>query len=296
MPAPFESHMADLRVTREAFGAPGIEPRWTHGGKDGVVTAYSLASRVWFTLWNGAVTEVYYPTVDRPQLRDLQLLVSDGETFLHEEKRLPTHTEPLSRHALAYRTTTVESDGRYRVLKDIITDPYAPCVLQHVRVEGAAEFLQRLHVYILAAPHLEVGGRQNNARVVEVAGRRILAAHRDGRWLALAATRPFARLSCGYVGASDGWTDLHADFTMDWEFDCAFDGNVALTGEVEAGATEPFTLGLAFGESVESAATTLFQALSVPFAEQRRRYTDTWSRHCRRMAPIDQRSGDGGLL
>ena len=73
MLAPFESHMADLRVTREAFGAPGIEPRWTHGGKDGVVTAYSLASRVWFTLWNGAVTEVYYPTVDRPQLRDLQL-------------------------------------------------------------------------------------------------------------------------------------------------------------------------------------------------------------------------------
>lgn len=288
--------MADLRVTREAFGSPGIEPRWTHGGKDGVGTAYSLASRIWFTLWNGAVTEVYYPTVDRPQLRDLQLLVCDGETFLHEEKRLQTHTESLSRHALVYRTTTVDPDGRYRVLKEIVTDPYAPCVLQHVRVEGDPEFLRRLHVYVLAAPHLEVGGRNNNTRVVEVAGHRILAANRKGRWLALAATRRFSRLSCGYVGASDGWTDLHADFTMDWEFDCAFDGNVALTGEVEDGATEPFTLGLAFGESLESAATTLFQSLSVPFAEHRRRYVDTWSRHCRRMAPIDHRSGDGGKL
>ena len=51
-----------------AFGWPGIEPRWTHGGKDGVGTAYAASSRVWFTFWNGIITEVYYPTVDRPQL------------------------------------------------------------------------------------------------------------------------------------------------------------------------------------------------------------------------------------
>ena len=28
-------------------------------------TAYSGDSRVWFTVWNGALTEVYYPTTDR---------------------------------------------------------------------------------------------------------------------------------------------------------------------------------------------------------------------------------------
>jgi hypothetical protein len=36
----------------------GIEPRWTHGGKDGVGTAYAPSSRVWFTFWNGIITEV----------------------------------------------------------------------------------------------------------------------------------------------------------------------------------------------------------------------------------------------
>jgi glucoamylase len=70
-----------------AFGWPGIEPRWTHGDKDGVGTAYAASSRIWFTLWNGVITEVYYPTVDHPQIRDLQYLVTDGRTFFHEEKR-----------------------------------------------------------------------------------------------------------------------------------------------------------------------------------------------------------------
>ncbi|HEX9112923.1 MAG TPA: glucan 1,4-alpha-glucosidase, partial [Nitrospirota bacterium] len=91
--------MAMIRGLREAFGKPGIEPRWTQGDKNGVGTAYSATSRIWFTLWNGAVTEVYYPTIDLPQIRDLQYLVSDGETFFHEEKRhLRTETRRISHH------------------------------------------------------------------------------------------------------------------------------------------------------------------------------------------------------
>ncbi len=73
----------------EAFGKPGIGPRWTHSNKDGVGTAYCSSSHLWFTIWNGIVTEVYYPTIDRPQLRDLQFLVTDGSTFFYEEKRRP---------------------------------------------------------------------------------------------------------------------------------------------------------------------------------------------------------------
>lgn len=79
--------MANVRGDRVAVGRPGIEPRWTQGSKDGVGTAYAASSRIWFTVWNGVLTEVYYPTVDRPQLRDLQYLVTDGESFFHEEKR-----------------------------------------------------------------------------------------------------------------------------------------------------------------------------------------------------------------
>jgi glucoamylase len=61
-----EQEMKPTSKYNKAFGWPGIEPRWTHGGKDGVGTAYAASSRIWFTFWNGIITEVYYPTVDRP--------------------------------------------------------------------------------------------------------------------------------------------------------------------------------------------------------------------------------------
>ena len=50
-----------------AFGAPGVEPRWTSSEKDAVSTAYAASSRVWFTVSHGTLNEIYYPTIDRPQ-------------------------------------------------------------------------------------------------------------------------------------------------------------------------------------------------------------------------------------
>src|SRR5258705_8479705 len=64
-----------------APGGPGIEPRWTRGAKVAVGTAYSTSSRVWYTLDHRCITEVYFPTIDSPQIRDLQFLITDGETF-----------------------------------------------------------------------------------------------------------------------------------------------------------------------------------------------------------------------
>ncbi|EQD52594.1 Glucodextranase N domain protein, partial [mine drainage metagenome] len=81
-----------LRGDRLAFGAPGLPPRWTHSNKEGIGTAYSADSRLWFTLWRGSVSEVYGPTIDLPQVRDLGFLITDGETFFHEEKRHLEHT------------------------------------------------------------------------------------------------------------------------------------------------------------------------------------------------------------
>lgn len=289
--------MARIRGDRVAFGQPGIEPRWTQGNKDGVGTAYSGGSRIWFTLFQGVVTEVYFPTVDRPQVRDLQLLISDGETFFHEEKRhLDSKTERLSPHGLGYRITNADSEGRYTISKDVITHPHLPCLLQHIRIQAGQEMLDRLHFYALCAPHLEVGGWNNNAYVVEVDGREILVANKGAAWLALGASVPFSRLSCGYAGQSDGWTDLAADYRMDWEFDRAPDGNVALTGELDLQGKGEFTLGLAFGDTLHSAATTLLQALAQPFKDHLDRFLEQWSRPCKKMLQLDKASGDSGNL
>jgi len=103
--------MAETRPNRIAFGKPGIDPKWTHGNKDGVGTAYSGDSRIWFTLFQGVVTEVFYPTADRPQIRDLQYLVTDGKTFFHEEKRPPRAPYPtVVRTRLCFQLTNSSED------------------------------------------------------------------------------------------------------------------------------------------------------------------------------------------
>ena len=281
---------------KDAFGHPGINPRWTHGDKDGVGTAYAASSQVWFTLWNGIITEVYYPTVDRPQVRDLQYLITDGGSFFHDEKRLKSKTERLSDHALGYRCTNSDPDGRYAIVKEIITSPHLACILQRTRLTGDESFISKLQLYALCAPHLEVGGWRNNGYVSEVSGRKILMAQKDGTWLALAATEPFSRTSCGYVGRSDGWTDLSQNFQMDWEFDHANDGNIALTGALNLKTHREFTLGLAFGDTQHHAIATLFQALGTPFEENHKRYTEQWDRTSSRRLPLEKVSSDKGNL
>jgi len=260
-------------------------------------TAYAASSRVWFTFWNGIVTEVYFPTVDRPQIRDLQYLITDGLSFFHDEKHyLKPKLEQLSDHGLGYRCTNSDPDGRYAIVKEIITDPHLACVLQHTKLTGDESLVSKLKLYALCAPHIEVAGWGNSGYVARVAGRTILIAERKGTWLAMAATVPFSRVSCGYVGASDGWTDLHGNFQMDWEFDRAPDGNIALTGELDLTATREFTLGLAFGKSQHHAVSTLFQSLSTPFAEHCKRYEEQWARSGADVLPLEKVSGDEGNL
>nr|BAL55126.1 glycosyl hydrolase [uncultured Acidobacteriota bacterium] len=280
-----------------AFGSPGIPPRWTSSSKEGVGTAYNTSSRVWFTISHGILNEVYYPRIDRPQIRDFQFLITDGETFFHEEKRGLIHRiEYIERHTLGYRIESADKEGRYRIVKEVISDPHEPCVLIRARMEANGDWGDRLQVYALLAPHLEVGGWGNSVRRVRVAGRDILVAWKGQTFLAMGADVGFSRTSCGYVGASDGWQDLKENFRLDWEFDRAENGNVAAIGQIALSDGGEFTVGLAFGDTEHAAVTTLFQSLSVAFVEHRERYIEQWHRVCCEILDLDRYSGDGGRL
>jgi glucoamylase len=282
---------------RHAFGAPGIEPRWTRSDKDAVGTAYAASSCMWFTLAGGVVSEVYFPTIDRPQIRDLQYLISDGESFFQDERRhLTSHLEQLSGGALGYRLTNTSREHPYRIVKEIITDPHHPCLLMRTRLEADESLLARLRLYVLVAPHLQVGGAGNTGFLAEVAGYRLLMAHKEGVWLALGASVPLLRRSCGYVGASDGWTDLADNFQMDWEFDVAEAGNIALMAQLDLSQSREFTVAMALGNSMHDAQTTLLQSLGVSFSQHRERFLDQWHRTCGHVAPVADATGDGGAL
>jgi glucoamylase len=283
-----------LEQQGEAFGAPGMEPRWTSSMKDAVGTAYAASSRVWFTCSHGVLNEVYHPTIDRAQVRDMEFLVTDGETFFHEEKRdLVSTFEYIHVEALGVRYVNRDPAGRYTLTKEIICDPHHAVVLTHVRLEGDADLLPRLKVYALLAPHLGGGGAGNSARAVDIAGRKVLMAWKNQWSLAMAAycglaSAGFSRVSCGFVGASDGWRDLMDNFRMDWEFGSATDGNLALMGQLDlrSGVGEntaglggyEFTVAFGIGEGHHTAAQKTMGSLATPYAEHRKRYIAQWQR------------------
>jgi len=55
--------------------------------KHGFGTAHDLRSKVWFTLRAAELSDVYYPGLGSPAIRDLEFAVTDGRTFLDRETR-----------------------------------------------------------------------------------------------------------------------------------------------------------------------------------------------------------------
>ena len=262
-----------------AFGAPGIEPRWTSSAKEGVGTAYHTSCRLWFTLSHGIINEIYYPHVDQPNTRDFQFLITDGETFCHEEKRdLDYLIEYPERDSVFYRLTNSERQGRYRLVKQVLTDPHRSVLLVHTSIEVLDETLRgRLRLYALLAPHIARYGAGNSGWCSEIGTAKLLRAQRESVHLVMGCSTGFARRSVGYVGASDGWQDLMINFKMDWEFNTAEQGNIALMGEIAPDSAE-FTIAIACGDSCQSTSAELLQSLAEPFGSHRQRYVSQWQR------------------
>jgi len=105
--------------------------------------------------------------------------------------------------------------------------------------------------------------------VLHLSERTLLVAYKGDTWLVIGATVPFTECSVGYVGVNDGWTDLAHNYQLDWQYDAALDGNIALTGGLDLSKGAEFTVGLAFGTSRHNALSTLAQSLSIPFEETR---------------------------
>jgi len=262
-----------------AFGSPGLEPRWTSSQKDAVSTAYSAASRIWFTLSHGILNEIYYPTIDRPQTRDMELLFTDGETFCHEEKRDLTYDfHYFDSSAPAVRVVASDLNGLYTVTKEFITDPHHPAVLMNVKITGDEALLSRLKCYALLAPHLDGGGAGNSARSVEVAGKRCLLAWKNNVSLAMGADCGFTRSSSGYVGTSDGYQNLCKDMKMSWQFGQALNGNIAVMGEIDIATHREFTIAIGFGDGHHGAIAHMMQSLATPYPFHRDRFLEQWHR------------------
>jgi len=271
-----------------APGKPGIAARWTSSVKSAVGTAAEARSRVWFTMSHGILNEVYYPRVDQANTRDLGLIVTSGSDFFSEEKRDTTSVVRMIRPGVpGYRVTNTCRDGHYRIVKTIVTDPERNAVLQRVHFDALQGNRADYRLYALLAPHIGNQGSNNNGWVGDYKGVQMMFAERDGCALAMACSEPFLAMSCGYVGASDGWQQLNKHKTLAECYAEARDGNIALTAQVDLEACSgDFVLVLAFGPSPAEAGQDARAGLLRHFDVACKEFVDGWERfHKRSRSP-----------
>jgi glucoamylase len=275
---------------RHAPGWPGIPSRWTSSAKTGVGTALNQHSKVWFTLSHGILNEVYFPRVDQACTRDLGFLVTDGHDFFSEEKRnCSFENRPVQLGIPVFEMVNSCNAGRYRILKEVLTDPYRHVVLQKVRFEPLQGQLSDYHLYALLAPHLGNFGAGNTAWTGDYKGIPMFFAQREDVALSLACSAPWKKMSVGFVGTSDGWQDLSEHFQMEWEYARAENGNVACTGEIDLVACNgEFILALGFGGIWTEAGQQTRSTLLEDFSETREHYVSQWSNWQDKLIKLDQ--------
>ena len=262
---------------RVAPGWPGSPGRWTSANKCGVGTALG-GSPVWFTLSHGILNEIYAPRMDLAATRDLGLVVTGPGGFFSEEKRHADHESTCPVPGVPYyQLTSTCTQGRYRIEKEVITDPERPVVLQRIRFTPLRGRLEDYRLVALLAPHLDNHGAGNTGRVGEYKGVPALFASRDGHALSLLSSTGFRARSVGFVGVSDGWQDLVRHGSLSWDYTLAENGNVALAGELETGDGE-LLLALGFGPDAGEAAHQARASLAEGFEPLLAAYIAGWER------------------
>ena len=109
---------------------------WPTAAKNGFGTSTTPESKVWFTLANGVMTEVFYPTIDAVKVKQLQLDVHTSgrvETELHDTAHRLEVPNPSS---LTFRQINAAKSGQYSLTKTYVTDPQRNTVLIDVQFQS----------------------------------------------------------------------------------------------------------------------------------------------------------------
>lgn len=262
--------------------ANGIRHSWSPARKEAIGTAYeegTANSPVWFSVAEGILSEVYYPTIDRPQVGDLQLLVTDGKSFFSEQRRdVRAQVSYYDAEGLTVRIVGTEATGAYSIEQFIVTDPRTAVVRMHTRME-----LHRpnLRVYVLFKPAAQGRASDDYGRF-DSAERAMFGADTaggEGFHSALVAQPAFSEGSVGFVGFTDGWQDLSQNFRLTRFAHLAGPGNVAITGEIPLqGATSfAFDLALGFGPTRAQALSAARDSHSRTFTQVAAEYGYGWA-------------------
>ncbi|MFI9272068.1 glucodextranase DOMON-like domain-containing protein [Kitasatospora sp. NPDC052896] len=282
--------------TGGASGRPGTASTFDLARKDCLGTARNTTSKVWYTVADGVLSDVYEPTVDNTDVRTLQYLVTDGSSFTDAQTRDMSYTVRAEDSGMTCVVTSTDAKHGFQLQTTYLTDPARDTVLMNTRLSalpGSSTDVHALRVYARLDAHVngDGGGGTDNAGantgvvdansgtpVVYSTNTTTEAANRGyavPTFMALTATSA-GKAAVGYAGTSgDGLTSLDTVHSLT-PGASAPNGHIVATEDVTPRHGQDFTLSLGFGRTQAQAVRTAAASLRTPFAAVRDAYAGTW--------------------
>lgn len=289
---------------------PGLTSHFAISRKDCLGTARNTTSKVWYSVANGVLSDVSFPTNDNTNNKTLQYVVTDGRSFTDLQQRDTTYVV-ARRSPLDCVVTSTAKSGNYRIVSEYITDPNRNTVLVRTSIRPLQKHLS-LQVYVLYNPLINGNGGGGTSNVggdsgtvdtstghsIPVAYDTNTATNAANRtyaqpvYSALDASVPFAQVSNGFFGSpSDGLVQLQASHTLTNLYAAATNGNLVQVAQVghrrstegEGGEGDApviaLTLALGFGASQAEAVNAAEGSLGQGFNDAREQFASGWERY-----------------
>ena len=287
-----------LAVAAVVPDGPGAVSHFDLARKDCLGTAQSGSSKVWFTIANGVLSDVYYPTNDNTNVETLQFVVTDGSTFADIQTRDTTYTvNLLDPRALDCRVITTAKSGKYRIITDYLTDTTNNTVVMDAKFQPLVGTLSSYQVYVIYNPTINGNGGggtgnggadsgtidSSSGHNVLVASDPITATNAANRtyavpvYSALDATPFFLQETNGFVGVgSDPLLQLQSSYALTTLYSDAINGNLVQGAQIDISKGGNFTLALGFGTGLGGALSAAESTLATSFTSLRKNYEDEW--------------------
>ncbi|MGI8416838.1 MAG: glucodextranase DOMON-like domain-containing protein [Nakamurella sp.] len=293
LPAAAQGAPADVAT---ASDVPGAVSHQDQSRKDCVGTARNTTSKIWYTIADGVLSDVYAPTVDATNVQTLQYLVTDGSTFTDLQSRDTTYTATSDPTGMICTVTSAAKSKAYKLVSTYLTDPARGSVVVHtqfVALTAAARKYQLLARLDANAGGNGGGGTANggaDSAVVDTSSGSPVPVSFDintksqadrayavPSFLALKADQPFTTVSSGFVGqGSDGLTQLDSTHTLSPVTSTATGGNVEQTVAISRDRDGSTTLALGFGTTQAAAVATAAATVSTPLLRMVASYEKGW--------------------
>ncbi len=274
-----------------APGGPGNDAQWATAGKQAIGTSANLESKVWFTLAQGVMTEVYYPDVTVANVHILQFVVVNPKTKKVETEQDDAihQIKTLRADSLSFQQINTAKSGEWKITKTYTTDPENDSVLINVRFEPG---ITGLNLYVYYDPSLANTGMGDSATTSlgmsasDTKGNAKIFSYLHIENSNVRPGQPvITEETAGYFASGAGLDQIRQNGRIVDRYADAKDGNVTLTARIEKPSN--FTAILSFSDTFIKAKTAASETKLKGFAKCLVEYEKSWVDYLKNLPKVD---------